>query len=106
MNWGDNANSAGNNAAPATVTPSYPAVGGNSSAGSSKASAAAPQAAAPQAVTPQAVTPQAATPGIPTGDTNSLPWGTILFVAVGGVIGMAGRTAWDRAGSKLAALRS
>jgi len=88
------------------VTPSYPAVGGNSSVGSSKGSANAPVAAAPQAAAPQASAPQAVTPEFPTGDTNSLPWGTILFVTLGGLIGMVGRSAWDRAGSKLAATRS
>jgi len=106
MTWGDNANGASTNGAPITVTPNYPAVGGNTSGVSSKGSGNAPTAAPAQAAAPQEAAPQAATPEFPTGDTNSLPWGTILFVALGGLIGMAGRTAWDRAGSKLAASRS
>lgn len=102
MSWGDSGSNAASAVTPAAVTPSYPAVGGNSSGGST-ASAQAPAAAPAQAVAPQAVSPQAATPGVPSGDTRSLPWGTILFVAIGGLIGMVGRTVWDRGGSMVAA---
>ena len=106
ISWGTNANGNGTNGSTATVTPNYPSVGGNSSVSSSKGSGNVPVVAATQAASPETAAPQAATPEFPTGDTNSLPWGTILFVTLGGLIGMAGRTAWDRAGSKIAASRS
>jgi hypothetical protein len=101
MSWG-NANVS---ATPAPVTPNYPAVNNNDNTGSS---AVKPnRAPAPAvAVQPQAAEPSAATPSMLTGETRGLPWGTLTIVALGGLIGVVGRTMYDRAGTKLASRRS
>ena len=66
---------------------------------------AATQAAAPAAA-PVEASAQAATPDLNTGNGRSLPWGLILIVLVGALIGATGRTTWDHAGAKLNARKN